>query len=283
MRKLLLLLIGVASLQVAVWSQDVEIYTDAKPNLVTEWANGGTFTAGSTKDASEGTKCIEYSYNVDQTTRDPMELGLRSSTDLYHTYFPGDQYKYIQFAVKATTPDNISNAMISFWCIHCLGANTDTHYSEKDTFKLTTDWQQFSFPMSDWFTPGGPLQKVSVITFWFGCNKSASTKTGSIFLDDIRFTNTAAVNVTQREQHGMPRTDAQMVFAKGGKVKIDTYSLTGAVVSSRIVDVAANTAFQASRYTANDLPAGAYVVRQSMLSGATVTRLEADRLVVVRK
>jgi hypothetical protein len=282
MRKIFLLLIGVASLQVAVWSQDVEIYTDAKPNLNAEWSNGGTFTRESTKDKFEGTKCLEYSYDVSTANKDPMELGLRSSTDLYHTYFPGDLYKYIQFAVKATTPDNISNAMISFWCIHCIGG-TDTHFPQRDTIKLTTSWQVVSFPMSDWFTPGGPLQKVSVITFWFGCNKSAATKTGSIFLDDIRFTNTAAVNVTQREQHGMPRTDAQMVFAKGGKVKIDTYSLTGAVVSSRIVDVAANTAFQASRYTAKDLPAGAYVVRQSMLSGATVTRLEADRLVVVRR
>jgi hypothetical protein len=282
MQKLFLVLAGVASIQVMVASQTVEIYTDASPNLVAEWTNGGTFTAGSTSDKFEGAKCIEYSYNVAQTNKDPMELGLRSSTTLYHTYFPGDEYKYIQFAAKATTPDNISKAAISFWCIHCIG-NTDTHFDVRDSFNLTTSWQVFSFPMSDWIKAGGPLQKVSVMTLWFSCNKGAATKDGKIFLDDVKFTNNAPVPVVQRQQPNAPGTNAQLVLTKGGMVKIDTYALNGGVIASRTVAVTANTTYQLSQYTAKDLPAGAYVIRQSLLTGAAATKLCADRVMVVRR
>jgi hypothetical protein len=282
MRKYIIALPCIIVLPMAGMSQDADIYTDAAPNLVAEWSNGGTFTAGSTKDASEGTKCIEYSYNIDKTNKDPLELGLRSPTAAYHDYLPADKFKYIQFAVKATHPENISNAELSFWCIHCIGG-TDTHFDTREKFTLTTSWQVISKPMSIWLTADNPLKKASVITLWFGCNKSATTKEGAIYIDDVKFTNTEVVAVKQSAYHDSPRVAGEIFFQKSGAVKIETYALNGTVVSSRIIEVAANTVYQPSKYSAGKLPAGAYVIRQSALEGERVSALDADRLMVVGK
>jgi hypothetical protein len=282
MKKMILVLFGITLISVSVTSQTLVVYSDAEDSLKAEWSHGGTFSRAATG-GFEGVKCQDWSYQTENNgwLGDTLELGLKSPPGTpYVEWIPAKQYKYVQFAIKASNPENISKTEFSFWCMHCLIPDANLHFKERQTINLTTSWQVISYPMEIW--AANPLDKISVFTFWFMPNKSAATKEGHIYFDDFKFTNTE-VGVTPSPHHNSPRAAAQMAIVKGGKIKIDVFSLNGVAVSSSIVDVAANTHFQASRYVAKELRPGAYVVRQSAFNGATIAKFEAEQIVVVRR
>jgi hypothetical protein len=260
----------------------MQVYTDAFDSLMFEWSHGGTLSR-STTNAFEGSKCLDWSYKTvdNDWNKDTLELGLRPTKGTaYYEWYPAKGYTYFQFAIKATNPENISHAEFGFWCMHCQtpGGDGDFHFKERITIDVTTEWQVISKPMSIWAT--NPLDKISIFTFWF-VGKAGATKTdGHIYFDDVKFTNTP-VAVRPQASHELYAT-GQVILPKGGIVRIETFALNGAIVASRKVEIAANTAYRALPNATKNLPAGAYVIRQSVVNGEMVSKLDADRLVVVK-
>jgi hypothetical protein len=263
---------GIVLISIPVLSQTLQIYNDATPSLKAEYVNGGSLSVSSS-DAFEGSKCLDVSYTC------PTKAALRSTAAAYADWIPAKAYKYFQFACKASTPDNISAASLDFWCIHCdPNGGGDMYYNDADTFKLSTSWQVISMPMSRW--AGNPLDKISFIMFYLA-GKSGTSANGHLYLDDIKFTNDEPpVKVKPAEPHAAYR---QMVFPETGDITIAAYSLNGVLVSSRMVEVAPNTAYKTSRIGTQGLPAGVYIIRTCAQNGITMSTLGADRLVVVRK
>jgi hypothetical protein len=266
MRKSILAFIGVA-LFAYQGRSEIVIYSDAVSTIKAEWVHGGSF-GFSTTDGSEGTKCIDLSLNGSG------DAALRSLAPAYNGWIPAKQFKFFQFSVKANNPADISKAEITYWCIHCAPDGGDAYFPERDTFSVTNAWRVVSMPLSIWAK--NKLDSISCIMVYF------NAKSGThLYLDDIKFTNTEIVGVRPAAQERTPGSAGRILFSQAGKVKCDIYTLSGAMVSSRVVAVAANTVYQPSQLSAPALPAGAYVVRQSVLSGATGTKL-ADRMVVVK-
>jgi hypothetical protein len=273
MRKLVLALIGVVLISVQGRSQTYVCYSDTTKSFTLEWAEPGcSFVEKTGNDAFEGTKYLEYSYS-----QNSYIVHYPEKWKQIDKRFDASKYKYLQFACKIDK-EKASADQISFWCIHCDPNNPtgDVHFNGKFDFKSTTSWKVITVPMSTYAKDA--VNMISSFKFIF----TGSDGARKFDVDKIVFTNdtNAVVSVKPSAPRNMV---ANVIFPKAGKIKIDTYSLNGVLVASRIVDVAANTAFQASRYAAKNLPAGAYVVRQRVLNGATEVILDAGRLVVEKK
>jgi hypothetical protein len=274
--------LGVAMISISGGAQTLEVYTDAFDSLGFEWSHGGTLSR-STTGAFEGTKCLDWSYKTVNNgwDKDSMELGLRPTKGTaYYEWYPAKGYTYYQFAVKASNPENIQYAEFGLWCMHCLTPDGDGnfHFKERIPLTLTTSWQVISTPMSVWAS--NPLDKISIFTFYFVPKKGAATTAGHIYFDDVKFTNTA-VDVKPKMQHAI-NTTGQVIFPQGGSIKFDIYALNGAHVSSCVVELASNAAYNPSQYIPGKLPAGAYFIRQRIQSGGAASILGADRYVAVR-
>jgi hypothetical protein len=265
MKKSIAAFVGIASITVAGWSQ-VVIYDDATPTIKAEWIHGGGSLNAIATDGYESTKCLDWSFNSG-------DIALRSTSAAYEGWIPAKKFKYFQFAVKASNPDKISKAEVGFWCIHCAPDGGDAFFPQKTSFTPTAEWKVISMPLSVWAT--NKLDSISCIMMYM-----TTSAGGHLYIDNIKFTDAEIVSV--RPAAHAPASAGQVLFPTGGKVKVEVFSLTGAIISSRMVDVAANTVYQASRFTARDLPAGAYLVRQSVLNGANASLVEANRLLVTR-
>lgn len=250
---------------------DLTVYNDKSPALTNEWANNVNSTSEVTCPVPfEGTKCMDYNFTLkgyyfQAVTESPLFLPQKQ--------MDASSYKYFQFAARIVPA--LTNAdTIQFWCIHCdpNKANTDLTSNGKAAFQPTSTWQVFSIPMS--IFSGDHINVISAIVFNFG----GGTGSGDFYLDDVKFTNnlpTTAIQVTAPSLKSLE-------IPVGASLKVDIYSLKGDLVASRTLRDATSSA-QATSQVARSLRAGTYVVRQSLLNGSTVSRLDADRMLVVAK
>jgi hypothetical protein len=269
MRKVILALIGVVVISIPGRSQSYVCYSDTTKPLKSEWGSNCSFTEITANDAFEGTKCLDYTYS--------QSAYMVHYPDRWSTIdkrFDASKYKYVQFACKINAVKTIPDTL-SFWCIHCDAniPNRDLFFNGKFAFTPTTSWQVINVLMSTF--EKDPVTMVSSFHFIFSSPGGAR----HFYVDDIKFSNTEIVGVRPLAQRSIT---GQVILPKGGIVRIETFALNGAIVASRKVEIAANTAYRALPNATKNLPAGAYVIRQSVVNGEMVSKLDADRLVVVK-
>lgn len=268
--KILLALIGVAALSGTGWSQTSFVYDDAHPGMMTMWIDNGILSEITSTDAYEGAKCLDFSYNL--VGGADMAIFPRSwGTSKTFTHLR--DYKYLQFAYKISE-NNTEKDELSLWCIHCDASfSKDLYYAAKVKLIPTSSWQVSTTPVSIWASD--PIDYLSAFKFSF----SGTSGSGHFYLDAIKFTNS-----TEIAEPPSPRVPAgRIVFPRGGKINVDLYTLDGSLISSRLVEVGANTAYHASQCAQKELRAGVYVVRQRVQSGETASLPVSEQLLLVKR